>query len=32
MAAGISVNLWSLEDMVRMVDRWKASHKAAQSN
>lgn len=29
MAAGISVNLWSLEDVVRMIDDWEAAQKAA---
>ena len=28
-AAGISDKLWSLEDVVRMVDRWDATQKAA---
>lgn len=26
MAAGVVDTLWSLEDMVRIVDEWEASH------
>lgn len=28
MAAGVSDTLWSLDDMVRMIERWEASQKA----
>lgn len=29
MAAGLSVNLWSLEDVVRMIDAWEDANKKA---
>jgi hypothetical protein len=30
MAAGVTKTLWSLEDMVRVVDEWEANQKTEQ--
>jgi len=29
MAVNVSDKLWSMEDIVRMVDEWEAAHRAA---
>jgi len=31
MEAGVTHKLWSLEDMVRIVDEWEASQKGKES-
>jgi hypothetical protein len=31
MAAGVTDTLWSLDDMVRIVDEWEASQKDKES-